>query len=223
MRRVGLQRDVGEQLGEAERGVVHERGVERAADVERRRAADAELLGARRSRRRRPSGVPAMTTCPGALSFATQHASGAAVHASAACSGVAPSSAAMRPGVGVGGGLGELGPTGREAHAVGERERAGRDERGDLAEGVARRTRPGARTWRADRLPRDERRREHRELGLARPGEHLGGRVEQELGERLAGGGLGLDDDLPRVVVAPGRAEARGLRALSGEDDCDGH
>src|SRR5438105_1839075 len=28
-----------------------------------------------------PSGVPAITTCPGALSLATQHASGAAEHA----------------------------------------------------------------------------------------------------------------------------------------------
>ena len=45
-----------------------------------------------------PSGVPAITTWPGALSFATQQASGAAVHASSACSVVAPSSAAMRPG-----------------------------------------------------------------------------------------------------------------------------
>ena len=28
---------------------------------------------------------------------------------------------------------------------------------------------------------------------------------------------------VPRLVVAPGRAEAGGLGALSGEDDCDGH
>ena len=41
-------------------------------------------------------------------------------------------------GVRVGRGLGELGATGREAHAVVEREHARGDERGDLPEGVTR-------------------------------------------------------------------------------------
>ena len=81
--------------------------------------------------------MPAITIWPGALSLAIQQASGAAAHASIACSSVAPSSAAMRPGMRVGRGLRELGAPRREADAVVEVERAGRDERGDLSERVA--------------------------------------------------------------------------------------
>ena len=74
----------------------------------------------------------------------------------------------------------------------------------------------------ADRLPRHQRREQHRELRLACAGEHLGGRVEHELGERLAERGLGLVDHRPRSVVTPGRAHTRLLGPLAGEDDRDG-
>ena len=75
----------------------------------------------------------------------------------------------------------------------------------------------------ADRLPRDERREQHRELRVAGAGERLGRRVEQEVGERLAERGLGLVDHAPRGMVAPRRAHPGLLRSLTGEHDRDAH
>ena len=61
----------------------------------------------------------------------------------------------MRPGVGVGRGLGELGASGREPHAVLEGEDARRDQRGDLAERVAGERDRHVGKW-CERVPDDE-------------------------------------------------------------------
>ena len=81
--------------------------------------------------------MPAITTCPGALSLATQQRVG---RGGARVLGLLDGGAEQRghaAGVRVGGGLGELGAAGGEAHAVVEGERAGGDQRGDLTERVA--------------------------------------------------------------------------------------
>ena len=85
----------------------------------------------------RPSGVPASTICPGALSLASQHASGAAAHASSRLLFGRAEQRGHAAGVRVGGGLREIGAAGGEADAVVEGERAGRNECGDLTERVA--------------------------------------------------------------------------------------
>ena len=120
-----------------------------------------------------PSGVPAITTWPGALSLATQHAVG---RRGARVVGLLERGAEQRghaAGVRVGRGLRELGATGGEAHAVVEGEHARRDERGDLTERVAG-ERDGVVERGVERLPHDERGEQHRELGFAGAGERLG-------------------------------------------------
>ena len=114
----------------------HERGVERAADVERRDPLHAELLGAGRAGGDAVgrAGDHDLAGCVVVGDPAGVGRRGARVL------GLLGGRAEQRghpAGMGVGGGLGELGATGREAHAGVERERAGRDQRGDLAERVA--------------------------------------------------------------------------------------
>ena len=149
--------------------------------------------------------------------------SGAAVHASSACSGVAPSSAAILPGwasaaawVSSARRAANRTPasSGRTPAAMSAvtwpsewpRERDRRRRRGGL-----------------ERVPHHERREEHRELRFAGAGERVGRRVGDEVAERLAQRGLGLLDDRPGGVVAPGRGHAGLLGSLSGEDDRDTH
>ena len=97
----------------------------------------------------------------------------------------------------VGRGLRELGASGREAHAVVEGERARRDERGDLTERVTARTRRASSGSGASASHDDERREQHRELRFTGARERFGGRVGDEVRERLTERGFGLLDDLP--------------------------
>ncbi len=163
-----------------------------------------------------------MTTWPGALSFATHAPSGAASHASAACSIVAPEQRGHPARVRVGRGLGELGAAGGEAHSVFEVEHPGGDERGHLSERVAAERhdvvdhRPGG-------FPRDQRRAEHGELRVAGAGEIFGGGVEEQGRQWFAERGFGLLDDLPRGMVLPRRAHSGCLCSLTGEHDRDAH
>ena len=76
----------------------HQRRVERAADVERRDPLHAELLGPGRRRRRARRACRRSRPGRARCRWRPSTPSGAAVHASSACSRVAPSSAAMRPG-----------------------------------------------------------------------------------------------------------------------------
>ena len=76
---------------------------------------------------------------------------------------------------------------------------------------------------RLHRLPRDERREEHRELRVPCASEDVGGSVGDEVGEWLTERGLGAIDDRPRRVVTPEQSHSRFLRPLSGEDDRDTH
>ena len=66
--------------------------------LRRRRAAHPDLLGPGDGNARHLRACPRSRPGPGALSLATHAPSGAAAHASAACSMVAPKSAAIRPG-----------------------------------------------------------------------------------------------------------------------------
>ena len=155
-----------------------------------------------------PSGVPAITTCPGALSLATQHASGAAVHASDACSGVAPSSAAIFPGWASAACCVSSAAARREADAGVEGERAGCDQRGHLTERVAG---EGHRCVDVltNRLPGDERGEEDRELRLAGSSQGLRRCIQEQRCERLTERVLRALDDDPGRVVAPGSTHAR--------------
>ncbi len=123
-------------------------------------------------------------------------------------------------GVGVGRGLGELGAARREPHARLEREDAGGDQRGDLAERVSR-ERDRRVGKRRERVPHDERGEQHRELRLAGAGERVGGRVGDEVTERLAERGFRVLDDRPARMITPRRGHAGLLGSLSGEDDRD--
>ena len=74
-------------------------GVWKAPPTSSARTRRTPASGAASVARSTPSAVPAITTWPGALRFASQQASGAASHAVWACSSVAPRKAAMRPGL----------------------------------------------------------------------------------------------------------------------------
>ena len=79
-------------------GVGHQRRVERAADVERRDPLHAELLGPDRRAARAPRACRRSRPGRGRCRWRPSSRRGPPSHAPSACSAVAPSSAAMRPG-----------------------------------------------------------------------------------------------------------------------------
>ena len=169
-----------------------------------------------------PSGVPAITTCPGALSFATQHASGAAVHASSACSTVAPSSAAMRPGC-----------ASAAACVSSARRAANRTPSSSESAPAAMRavTWPsewpanatGASTW--SRTASHATREVRRTASCASRvrASASGGASSTSGASGSPSASSACSTTLPRRVVTPGRAHAALLGALAGEDDSKGH
>jgi hypothetical protein len=110
-----------------------------------------------------------------------------------------------------------------EPQSVVERHRAGGDEGGDLSERVAGHRRDRLIEQGLERSPGHERGEEDRQLAVSGVGQLLGIGVEQETGERTAGGALGIVDERPSGMGAPRRTEARGLSALTREGDGKAH
>ena len=114
-----------------------------------------------------PSGVPAITTWPGALSFATQHAVRRGLARALGLVERRPEQRGHAARMRVGRRLRELGAARREPDAFVERETACCDQRGDLPERVAG-ERNGRFGERLHRLPGDQRVEQYRELRVAR-------------------------------------------------------
>ena len=119
-----------------------------------------------------------------------------------------------RPGVGRL--LHGVAPLDDERRPVGEGQCTGGDQRGVLAEAVAR-TGAGGEAQALDRVQHHQAHDEGGELGVGRPGELLHRGVEQERRQVTSGDLGGLAGHLPRGVVDPGMAHAGSLGPLSRE------
>jgi hypothetical protein len=127
----------------------------------------------------------------------------------------------MRPGRGRD--LAQVGPAGGEPVAVALVDRTGGDEGRDLPQRVPGEGDRGLADRVADRLPRHERCEQHGELARAGGRELVGAGVEEEAGQRAAGGGFGFADDPPRAMIRPRPACAGRCSSLSREDGGERH
>ncbi len=107
-----------------------------------------------------------------------------------------------------------------EADTVVEAERAGRRERGVLAEAVA-----GAEARvdadPADRVEHHQARHEGGQLGVAGVLQLVGVGVAEQRRDVAAGDVARLVDELPTLVILPGATHAGALRPLSGEGESE--
>ena len=185
----------------------HQRRVERAADVERGDPAHAELLGPGRAggRRRRAC----RRSRPGRARCRWRPSSRRARR----CTRRRPARAWRRAARPCGPGCASAAACVSSARRAAKRTPSSRASTPDAISAV---TWPSE--WPAnattssasgcERVPHDERREQHRELRFAGAGEGVGGRVGDEVRERLAERGFGALDDRPRRVVAPRQRHA---------------